>query len=399
MAAPDRLRIAVVGQGFMGKAHSLGWLRAGELPGVALRAVLSVLCGRDEAALARNASLYGYGRTSTDWREVVGATDVDLVDVCTPGSSHAEICLAALEGGKHVLCEKPLANTLDEAAVLAAAAAAAQARGVATMVGFNYRRVPAIGLARSLVAEGRLGRLRHVRAAYLQDWLVDPAFPLAWRLDAAEAGSGALGDLGAHVVDLVRHLSGEELTEVAAALETFVRRRPLPPAGGSGTGLSGPAGGAVASTLGEVTVDDACLVLGRLSGGALVSIEATRMATGRKNALVLELNGSEGSLRFDLERLNELEVSERSAPLEGFTRRLVTQPSDPWVGQWWPPGHVLGWEHTFVHEFEDLLAAIAAGSQAEPSFADGLRTQAVLDAVSRSSATRSWVAVEPPPPG
>ncbi len=390
MGASGTLRVAVIGQGFMGKAHSLGWSRAAQLPESAMRPMLSVICGRDRTALQRNAALYGYARSSDDWHEVVGATDVDLVDVCTPGSSHAEIALAALGAGKHVLCEKPLANTLAEARQLAAAAEEAFGRGVVAMVGFNYRRVPAIAAAKAFVAAGRLGTLRHVRAAYLQDWLVDPAFPLAWRLDATEAGSGALGDLGAHVVDLVRYLSGEEVTELAAQLETFVRERPL---AASGTGLAGEA--VAGGSTGPVTVDDACAVLARLSGGALVTIEATRMAPGRKNALVLELNGSRASVRFDLERLNELSVYEIGDPLDGFTTRLVTNHSDPYVAQWWPPGHVLGWEHTFVHEFQDLMAAIAEGRQPEPSFADGLATQAVLDAVSVSAARRSFVAVEP----
>ncbi|HTX02016.1 MAG TPA: Gfo/Idh/MocA family oxidoreductase, partial [Acidimicrobiales bacterium] len=229
------LRVAVIGQGFMGRAHSLGWERAAHLTGSRLRAELSVLSGRDPDALLRNAALYGFKRFTADWRSAVEAEDVDLVDVCTPGSSHAEISLAALAAGKHVLCEKPLANSFGEACRLAAAAEEAASRGVVTMVGFNYRRVPAIAAARRFVAEGRVGELRHVRGMYLQDWLVDPEFPLAWRLDAAEAGSGALGDIGAHVIDLVRFLTGQEIVEVAAMLETFVGERPL---AGASSGLS-----------------------------------------------------------------------------------------------------------------------------------------------------------------
>lgn len=381
------LRVAVVGQGFMGRAHSVGWRRAGELAGSALVPQLSVLCGRDQQALERNALLYGFGRTSQSWQEVVTASDVDLVDICTPGSSHAEIALAALDAGKHVLCEKPLANSLEEARALAGAASRARLRGAVAMVGFNYRRVPAIAVARRMIAAGRLGAIRHVRAVYLQDWLVDPSFPLAWRLDASQAGSGALGDLGAHVVDLVRHLSGEEISEVVALLETFVTTRPV---ASSSAGLSGTASG---TERGPVTVDDAVVVLARLSGGALATLEATRMAPGRKNALIIELNGSEASLRFELERLNELQIYERQAASEGFTTRLVTNGGDPYAGQWWPPGHVLGWEHTFVHEFQDLMAAIADRRQPEPSFADGLATQEVLAAISSSAQRHAWVAV------
>lgn len=387
MTGRPLVRVAVIGQGFMGRAHSLGWARAAELPATRLKPALSVLCGRDLDALRRNAALYGFGRTDPDWRSVVAADDVDLVDICTPGSSHAAIALGALASGKHVLCEKPLANSLQEAQQMARAAAAVRDKGVFAMVGFNYRRVPAIAAARELIATGRLGALRHVRAVYLQDWLVDPAFPLAWRLDASQAGSGALGDLGAHVIDLVRHLSGQEFTEVVAGLETFVKERPVAK---SPTKSAGPATG---PTSGRVTVDDAFVALGRLSGGALATIEATRMALGRKNALVIELNGAEMSLSFNLERLNELRIYDRHAPVEGFTTRLVTEGKDPYAGQWWPPGHTLGWEHTFVHQFQDLLGAIAEGDQPEPSFDDGLATQGVLDAIQASGAGHAWAKV------
>ncbi len=386
---PRVLRVAVIGQGFMGRAHAFGWARAGVLEASRMRPELTVLCGRDGAALAAHAARYGFAGWSDNWAEVVGRDDVDLVDICTPGSSHAEIALAALAAGKHVLCEKPLANTVDEARQMAGAAREAAARGVLTMVGFNNRRVPALAAARALVAEGRLGTLRHVRAVYLQDWLVDPLFPLTWRLDGAEAGSGAVGDILSHVVDLVRFLTGEEVDEVVSVLQTFVAERPV---GASGAGLSATAGGD--GNKGPVTVDDACAVLARLSGGALATMEATRMATGRKNALVIELNGSAGTLRFELERLNELELFELGARVDGFSRRFVTSPGDPYAGQWWPPGHIIGWEHSFVHEFQDFMAAIADGRPLEPSFFDGFLTQAVLDAVSRSAASRAWVPVD-----
>jgi predicted dehydrogenase len=386
----DPIRIAVIGQGFMGRAHSFGWARTRSLEPSRFQPELTVLCGRDCTTLAQNAASYGFAGWSDRWEEVVRRSDVDLVDICTPGVSHAEIALAALGAGKHVLCEKPLANSIEEATHLADAARAAAAQGVFAMVGFNYRRVPAIAAARLLIEQGRLGRLRHVRCSYLQDWLVDPSFPLTWRLDASQAGSGALGDLGSHVIDLIRFLSGEPITEVMGLLETFVAERPR---AGSATGLSATAN--LVQARGRVTVDDACVLLARLGGGALVTLEATRLAPGHKNALTIEINGSEGSLRFDLERLNELEVYEVGAPQKGFSRVLVTDPDSPYLSQWWPPGHVLGWEHSFVHEFEDFLEAIAERRQPQPSFLDGLATQAVLDAAIRSAKSRSWIAIDP----
>ena len=270
------------------------------------------------------------------------------------------------------------------------AARAARPRGVRSMVGFNYRRIPAVVLARQLVADGRLGEIHHVRAQYLQDWIVDPEFPLVWRLRSEEAGSGALGDIGAHIVDLTQYVTGQRLTGVNALLETFVKERPLP---SSSSGLSASGG---AST-GEVTVDDAAIFFGRLDGGAIASYEATRFATGRKNAIRVEVNGSRGSLAFDLERLNELEFLDgtEDAALQGFRRILVTEPTHPYLGVWWPPGHTLGWEHTFTHEVKDLVEAVAAGTDPIPSFEDGLQVQLVLDAVQRSAADRGcWTEVE-----
>jgi predicted dehydrogenase len=382
------LRVAVIGQGFMGRAHAFGWARAAALEESRMAPELAVLCGRDRAALAERAARYGFAGWSDDWSEVVGSDDVDLVDICTPGSSHVDIALASLAAGKHVLCEKPLANSLDEARRMAGAAEQASAHGVFAMVGFNNRRVPAAAAARALVAQGRIGTVRHVRAVYLQEWLVDPSFPLTWRLNGAEAGSGAVGDILSHVVDLVRFITGDEVAEVVSVLETFVAERPR---GTSGAGLTATADRE--GRTGPVTVDDACAVLARLAGGALATMEATRVAPGRKNALLVELNGTRGSLRYDLERLNELELYESGGAFDGFSTRMVTDRTDPYAGQWWPPGHILGWEHSFVHEFQDFMAAIADGRQPEPSFADGCRTQAVLDAVTRSAAARAWVPV------
>lgn len=379
------LGVGMVGYSFMGAAHSQGWRTVGRVFDLPVRPVLSAVCGRDGSAVRAAADRLGWAAAETDWRALVARDDVDLIDICTPGDSHAQIAIAALDAGKHVLCEKPLANTVEEAEAMAEAAERARARGQVAMVGFNYRRVPALALARQMVADGRLGTLRHVRLTYLQDWLVDPDFPLTWRLRKDRAGSGALGDLGAHIVDLAQFLVGEPVAGVSALTETFVRERPLLDGASSGLAAEGGAGA------GQVTVDDAAVFTGRFPSGALASFEATRFAAGRKNALRLELNGSDGSLAFDLERLNELSFHDHTEPAtsSGFRRILVTEPGHPYLEAWWPPGHGLGYEHTFVHQARDLLHAIATGGIAEPSFADGLGVQRVLAAVEESAAKNS----------
>ncbi len=385
-----RIGVGLIGYAFMGAAHSQAWRTAGrffELPFAVDRAVL---CGRDSDAVGAAAERLGWGEVETDWHLLVERADVDLVDVCTPGDSHAEIAIAALDAGKHVLCEKPLANTVADAAAMAAAAAAAAERGVRSMVGFCYRRVPALALARRLVAEGRIGDIRHVRAQYLQDWIVDPAFPLVWRLQRDRAGSGALGDIGAHIIDAAQYVTGQWIVGVSAVTETFVRRRPL---------LASTAGGLAAiggEETGEVTVDDAALFTARFGDGALGSFEATRFATGRKNTIRLEVNGSRGSLAFDFEAMNELQFHDATAggDLGGFTRIQVTEPSHPYMSAWWPPGHLIGYEHTFTHQVVDLLRDIAAERDPVPSFADGLQVQQVLAAVEASAADESrWTPV------
>jgi predicted dehydrogenase len=375
------LGVGMVGYAFMGAAHSQAWRTVPHVFDLPLRPVLAALCGRDRAGTEAAARRYGFGAVETDWRALLERDDVQLIDVCTPGDSHAEISIAALEAGKHVLCEKPLANTVPEAQAMAAAAARAQARGVRSMVGFNYRRVPALALARELIASGRVGEIRHVRASYLQDWLADPAFPLTWRLQKEHAGSGALGDLGAHVVDLAQHLTGQLISGVSGVAATFVPERPVP----AGDGRTG-----------AVTVDDAVAFTARLESGALATFEATRFASGRKNALRIEVYGARGSLAFDLERLNELEFCDASQDpaTQGFRRILVTEPGHPYLSAWWPPGHVLGWEHTFTHQVRDLVIAIDKGADPGPSFADGLQVQHVLQAVSASAAAGSqWTPV------
>ncbi len=395
------LRVGMVGYAFMGAAHSQAWRTVNRVFDLPRQVSMVAVAGRDAAAVGAAATRLGWAAATTDWRELIARDDIDVIDICTPGDTHAEIALAALAAGKHVLCEKPLANTVAEAEAMVRAAAAAHPSGVRAMCGFNYRRVPAVSLMRDMVAAGRLGEIRHVRAAYLQDWIVDPEFPLVWRLRKDKAGSGALGDIGAHIVDLTQFVTGQQITGVSAMTETFIRSRPL--ADGS-TGLSASAAGPSASangdglTRGAVTVDDAALFLARLSGGAIATYEATRFATGRRNAMRVEINGSLGSLAFDLERLNELEFFDGAAPVaeQGFTRILVTEPTHPYMAAWWPTGHIIGYEHSFTHEMRDFVDAVASGADPTPSFAAALQVQRVLDAVSRSAAAgSSWTAVAP----
>ncbi|MFJ2759491.1 Gfo/Idh/MocA family protein [Nocardioides sp. NPDC087217] len=379
------LGVGMIGYAFMGAVHSHAWRSAHRFFDLPLTPRMQVLCGRDATRVAEAATRFGWEESVTDWRDVIARDDVDLVDVCTPGDTHAEIAIAALEAGKHVLCEKPLANSVAEAERMAAAAAVAAERGVRAMVGFTYRRVPAIALARKLVADGRLGELHHVRAQYLQDWLADPETPLSWRLDKTKAGSGALGDIGAHVIDLTQHITGDRILEVSGMLETFVKERPVAE---TSSGLSATAG----TERGPVTVDDAAVFLARFAGGAVGSFEATRFATGRKNAIRIEINGSKGSLAFDFEDMNVLHFHDATLPAAegGFRRIVVTEPEHPWVAAWWPPGHGLGYEHGFTHQVVDLVRALGEGAEPTPTFADGLQVQRVLAAVETSSDTRTW---------
>lgn len=368
------LGVAAIGYAFMGKAHSNAWRNVAsffDVPAFEQK----VLVGRDASLVDEAAAKYGWAESATDWRSVISRDDIDIVDICAPGWMHAEIALAALAAGKHVLVEKPLANTLEEAELMAEAAASARARGVQSMIGFNYRRVPALALARELIAEGRLGTVRHVRAAYLQDWLSDVETPMSWRLRKETAGSGALGDIASHAIDQVQHLTGQTVTEVTGTLRTFVAERP------------GPDG------LEKVTVDDAAWATLGMTGNISASVEASRVATGQKNSLKIEIYGSRGSLTFDLENLNELGFLDATLPVreQGFRRILVTEPEHPYLEAWWPQGHVIGWEHTFTHQVRDFLLAIRDGSQPSPSFADGLQIQRVLAAVEESARNRSVV--------
>ncbi|WP_324650826.1 Gfo/Idh/MocA family oxidoreductase [Georgenia sp. H159] len=379
-----RIGVAMIGYAFMGRAHSQAWRNAHRFFDLPLEPHMAVLVGRDEQRATAAAGQLGWGAVETDWRRAIARDDVDVVDICTPGDTHAEIAIAALEAGKHVLVEKPMANTVAEAEAMAAAAATARASGVRSMVGFTYRRVPAIQLARQLIADGRIGEVRQVRAQYLQDWLADADAPLSWRLDKEKAGSGALGDIGAHIVDLTQFITGQRLTGVSGMLDTFVTERPVAE---SFSGLHGTAG----TERGPVTVDDAALFTARLDSGAPAILEATRFAWGRKNAMRIEVNGSTGSIAFDFEEMNVLNFYDATEPAvtSGFRRILVTEPVHPYIEGWWPPGHGLGYEHGFVHQVVDLVRALAADEDPAPSFEDGLHVQRVLDAVERSSAQHS----------
>ena len=365
------LGIALIGYAFMGRAHSQAWRSVGaafDVPEIDRR----VLVGRDESAVAQAARRLDWQEHATDWREVIAREDVDIVDICTPGFLHAEIAIAALEAGKHVLCEKPLANDTDEAVRMVEAARAARERGQVAALGHTYRRVPALAHARDLVAAGRLGEIRQVRASYLQDWLVDAEAGMSWRLRKETAGSGALGDIGSHAVDQIQFVTGQSVAAVRGRLATMVPERP---------GADGPE---------PVTVDDAAWASLELSGGAIASLEASRMATGRKNELSLEVYGTDGALRFDLERLDELWFLDATRPVteQGFTRIVVTEPEHPYLEGWWPQGHVLGWENAFTNQARDLLLAVTDRDPAaySPDFEDGLALQRILEAIIDSDA-------------
>lgn len=372
------IRIGMIGYQFMGRAHSNAFRQVAPFMTPKLTPRMVAVCGRDKKAVGKFADRFGWESTETDWRRLVEREDIDLVDIGSPGDTHAPIAIAAARAGKHILCEKPLANTLDEARAMWRAVKGK--RGLKHMVAFNYRRVPAIALARQIIAEGRLGRIFHFRAAYLQSWLVDPEVPRLWRMEKKRAGSGVLGDLGAHVIDLARYLVGE-IGSVCADSETFIKRRPLP---------DNP------DVMGRVTVSDAASALLRFDCGARGVMEVTRFATGRDNSNRFEINGDKGSIAFDLEDMNRLQFydnTSRSARLRGFSNILVTQATHPYVKNWWPPGHIIGWEHTFTHQLHDLLEAIATDGEVQPDFRSGAQTQAVLEAVTDSVASRGWAKV------
>jgi predicted dehydrogenase len=375
MAARRTLQVGLIGHGFMGKAHSNAWRQASRFFDLPADVRLRTICGRNSAALKKSAAQFGWEKGETDWREVVDDPEIDIIDITTPNDSHCEIALAAAAAGKAILCEKPLAHDVTDAKRMCGAVRKAR---VVNMVCHNYRRVPALALARQMIADGALGkRLFHYRARYAQDWIVDPSFPLVWRLRTKTAGSGSLGDIGSHIIDLGRYLVGE-FREVCAVSQTFVRERPLP---------ENP------RRRGRVTVDDAVVVLGRFRNGCLANLEATRFAPGRKNGLTIEINGSAGSLVFDLEQMNRLQFYDQndSEQQRGFREIIVTENAHPYVGRWWPPGHLIGYEHSFVHTVADFVNAVVERKSVAPTFADGLSNQQVLAAIEKSARTKKWV--------
>ncbi len=370
-------RVALLGTKFMGKAHSQAYRNVNMYFSDAPKVEQAVICGRSPEETEQAREAFGWQEASTDWKAVVARDDIDIVDVSTPGNMHCEMVLAAAEAGKQIVCEKPLANTLQEAERMVAAVESA---GVRHLLMHNYRRVPAVALAKRMVDDGRIGKIYHFRARYLQDWALSPGLELVWRFDAKLAGSGALGDLGAHVIDLGRYLCGE-VAELAATSETFIKQRPVE---------------AGSSEMADVTVDDAAALCVRFANGAIGTIEASRFAPGRKNHNTFEINGSKGSLTFDLENLNNLKFYsvDDQPDTQGFHEIIACSlGKHPYADNWWFDGHLLGYEHSFTHMIYDWLRALAAGGSTHPDFHDGLRNQRILDAAARASQSRSWEVV------
>jgi predicted dehydrogenase len=382
------LRVGLIGCRFMGKAHSNAWRQVNHFfPELPAKIELTAICGREAAAVERARSIFGWARGETDWRNVVAAPDIDIVDISTGNDTHCPIALAALAAGKAVLCEKPLACTLAESRQMLAAARRADA---VHMICHNYRRIPAVALARQMIQAGELGSsIRHFHARYAQDWGTNPDVPLTWRMQKSLSGSGANGDINAHIIDLGRYLVGE-ITEVSGMMETFIKERTLLEAKGGS-----PRSGA-GTKKGKVTVDDAVGFIGRFENGAMANLEATRFGLGRKNHIAFEINGDKGSLYFDLEDMNRLKFynAKSAAGRQGFTDIIVTDPKvHPYMSHWWPPGHILGYEHTFIHTFADFIQAVVKHAPIQPNFLDGARGMAVMEAVAESSAARKWVRV------
>ncbi len=387
--AKPKLNIGIIGYNFMGKAHSNGWRQAAKFFDLPFEPVLKVVCGRNEKALKAFADNWGWEETETDWRKVVEREEIDVIDVSLPQALHCEVAVAAAEAGKHVFCEKPMANSLEEAKAMLAAV---EKSGVTHYVNHNYRRAPAVRLARQLIDEGRIGRIFHWRGAYQQDWIVDPDFPLTWHLKKEIAGTGPHGDLNSHSVDLAHYLVGD-ITTVSCKMAHFIRERPLP-GEGAATFSAGDSSGP--KVMGEVTVEDASLMHVDFANGAIGSFEATRFATGRRNHNTFEIYGSEGSIIFDLERMNELEFYSRNDPphAQGFRTILATEGCHAYMQNWWPPGHMIGYEHGFAHASADFVEAIAKGTPIEPNFRDGVKVLSVLDAGVRSAESGQRAKVE-----
>jgi predicted dehydrogenase len=380
------VNVAIIGTKFMGKAHSNAWSSAPKFFNLQTRPVLKVACGQDEKGTAEFAANWGWAEVESDWRKVVERADIDIIDICSPNYLHKEMAVAAAQNGKHIFCEKPLALSYADAKEMYTAAEKA---GVLHYVNHNYRRTPAVAFAKQLIEEGRIGQIYHWRGAYLQDWIADPNFPLTWHLRKETAGAGPHYDLGSHSVDLARYLVGE-ISAVSAMTQRFVEKRPLP-----GAGARTFQAGASGADMGAVTVEDASFMLAHFENGALGSFEVSRFANGRKNYNSFEIYGSKGSLAFDLERMNELQYLDMENPSDqqGFRTILVTNATHPYVAAWWPPGHIIGYEHEFTHAVVDFLNALDNGTPITPNFADGMKIMQVLEAGLVSAATGRQVTV------
>ena len=375
------LNVAIIGYKFMGKAHSNAWKNVGNFFDLDVKPVMKVVCGRHEDQVRAFAQRWGWQETESDWRQVIRRKDVDIVDISVPPWLHHDIAIEAAKAGKHIFCEKPIALTYEQAKEMYDAA---QKAGIVHYLNHNYRRCPAVALARQLIDEGKIGRIYHWRGAYLQDWIADPNFALTWHLRKETAGSGPQGDLNSHSVDLARYLVGD-IKSVCAMTTNFVTERPLPDEAAAGTFKSATTG----TGKGQVTVEDAAFMLVEFENGALGSFEATRFAPGRRNYNYFEIYGSKGSLIFDLERMNELQYYSVDDPnyMQGFRKILATESVHPYVAAWWPVGHIIGYEHEFHHAVVDLLKAIHTGGSIAPSFYDGMKEMEVLEAGLKSAET------------
>ncbi|GAB2537394.1 Gfo/Idh/MocA family protein [Gracilibacillus alcaliphilus] len=380
------IRIGMIGYQFMGKAHSHAYRDLPFYFDTPLKPELKVIAGRDEEAVKEAQERFGFEAYETDWRKVIERDDIDVIDIVTPNHTHKEIALAAIKAGKHIIIEKPLALTVEDAKEMYQAA---KASGVKHMICHNYRFAPAIQFAKQLIDQGKIGRVFHYRANYLQDFIIDPDFPLVWRLKKEIAGSGALGDIGAHSLDLARFLIGE-FTELTSTMETFIKERPL---GEMSGGLSAKGS---SDQKGEVTVDDAVAIIARFENGALGTFEATRFANGNRNKNKFEINGEKGSIRWDMEDMNNLELylSDDAPGEQGFHLINCTEEVHPYAGAYWPAGHIIGYEHTFINLVDEFFRAIAEDYQPKPDFEDGVRNQILLDAVEKSAEAKSWVTIE-----
>lgn len=382
--AKRQINVALIGYQFMGKAHSNAYRQVGRFFDLDVEPVMKVLVGRSEHKVKAAAENFGWQESATSWEEVIHRPDIDLIDIGTPNDTHAAISQAALKAGKHVLCEKPLAISVADAKE---SYDVAKQTGLINGICHNYRKAPAIALAAQMVRDGKLGAIRHFRGTYLQDWIVDPSVPLVWRLDKNIAGSGSHGDLNAHLIDTARFVMGAEFTEVIGLAETFIKKRPL--LADTDGGLTGFK---ASVEMGDVTVDDVTAFLARFNNGATATFEATRLAPGRKNYNRWEINGEKGSIAFNLERMNEIEIYLNDDPqgLQGFHTIQATENFMPYMEGYWPVAHIIGYEHTFINMMADLFKAIGKGEQFTPDFEDGLKNQAVLEAVDKSVQSRQW---------